>query len=208
MAEVLVLDALRTACSLSEVEQEDPSTTLRLGSGDATVFYRHDPRIQTLENTLSSPASASATSLYGQSCPTAPKSFVNQASCQLVSACAPLVYSSAPFTLNAENLRKFYTAGGMYVYALSGLVPSAVDGTLKSACSSSNTRWASFSGPCGAEETPLDAQTKALIAEKIRSSSDAANPVVREIAKVTGDCTTVLDGVSVISAKVEVDGIC
>jgi hypothetical protein len=206
VAEVLILDELRTPCTLSDVEQEDPSTLLRINA--SPHYYRHDPRIQTLGNTLSSPAAATSTSLDGQSCPTAPKTFVNEASCQLVSACSPLVYSSATFTLDAENLRKFYTAGGLFVYALSGLQISSVDGSRKSPCNSAGTRWASLAGPCGAEETALDDETKALIADKIRSSGDATNHLVRNIDKVTGDCTTELDGVSAIGSKVEVDGVC
>ena len=204
VADVLVLDRLYTECNLSEVEQEDTSTLLRVGAN----YYRHDPRVTTLGNTLDSPVAVSSTSLNGQSCPTAPKTFVNQASCRLVAACSQLVYSSVTFTLNAENLRKFYTAGGMYVYAMSGLVISSTDGSRKSPCSSSGTRWASLSGPCGADATPLDNETKALVEDKIRTSNDAANHVVRDIAKVTGSCTTELDGVSVIGSKVEVDGVC
>ena len=204
--EVLVLDALHTPCSLTAVEQEDPSTVLRFGQH----YYRHDPRIQTLENTLAAPAATSVVSLDGQSCPTAPKTFVNEKSCRLVATCAPLVYSSATFTLNAANLRKFYVSGGMFVYALTGLIISSVDGSRKSPCGASGTRWASVpgGGPCGADATPLDDTTKLLVAEKIRSSSDAANPWVRDIDKVTGDCTTELNGVSVIGSKVEVDGVC
>ena len=119
---------------------------------------------------------------------------MNSGSCKLVAAaCSPLLYSSATFTLDASNLRKFYTAGGMYVYAMSGLAISSSDGSRKSPCSASGTRWASLGGPCGADETPLDAETKDLVADKIRTSSDAANGVVRDIAKVTGSCMTELE---------------
>ena len=114
---MLVIDALHTHCGLSDVEQEDSSTLLRVGgaSGSTSIYYRHDPRVRTLDNTLGAPAAFSATSLDGQSCPTAPKSFVNSGACQLVAACSPFVYSSAPLTLNAESLRTFYTSGGMCV---------------------------------------------------------------------------------------------
>lgn len=219
VADVLVLSELHTSCALSDVQQQDESTLLRAsvgagGSGGSSStssyhYYRHDPRIQTLENTLTSPVAATATAVDGQSCPTVPKSFVNQASCVHAPACAPLLYSSAPFTLDAASLRKFYTAGGLFVYAMSGLAISSSDGSRKSPCNA-DTRWARLAagGPCGVEATALDDDTKASLAAKIRSSSDAANPIVRDIQKAGGSCTTELDGVSAIGSKVEVDGVC
>ena len=42
-----------------------------------------------------------------------------------------------------------------------------------------------------------DNATKLGIADKIRTSADASNAVVRDIGRVSGSCTTELDGVSV-----------
>ena len=56
-ADVLVLDALKdTACSLSEVEQEATSTLMRAHGH----YYRHDPRVKTLGNTLEAPVAVSS----------------------------------------------------------------------------------------------------------------------------------------------------
>ena len=54
----------------------------------------------------------------------------------------------------------------------------------------------------------MSASSLEKAASAVSTSNDAANPVVRDIAKVTGSCTTELDGVSVIGAKVVVDGAC
>ena len=73
-------------------------------------------------------------------------------------------------------------------------------------------RWRKLDGgACGEDETALDAQTKATLAEAIRSSTDVTNPFVRDAIPNTvegGSCTEMSDGVTTVGAKVDVDGEC
>ena len=142
--------------------------------------------LRLLENALDSPSEGlphpDATPGAGQcirydcltACPTVPKTFLNQHSCVPMSgACAPTTYDATPLHLNASTLRQFYELGAVLVYVVKGL---RLEGwqARRSPCSG-GSRW--LVGPPDCEETPLDAETKATLAEAIRQADDV-NPYV------------------------------
>ena len=84
--DVKVMQSLNVACPLTKpVGPED--YTFMVYDGD---YYRHEPITQLLENTLENPAGRPATSFpafprerkgNGITCPSAPKTFLNSATC-------------------------------------------------------------------------------------------------------------------------------
>eukprot|EP00933_Yihiella_yeosuensis_P021713 TRINITY_DN1715_c0_g1_i2.p1 TRINITY_DN1715_c0_g1~~TRINITY_DN1715_c0_g1_i2.p1 ORF type:complete len:1866 (-),score=308.01 TRINITY_DN1715_c0_g1_i2:397-5517(-) len=86
-------------------------------------FYRLESRLELLQNTLDAPASSGSWS--GGQCPSVAKTFLNEKGCKLLPGCLPLGSQNVHFELTATNLAKFFTIGGRYVYAVTGLRPSA-----------------------------------------------------------------------------------
>lgn len=83
-------------------------------------YYVEDRRVLFLD--LTSPETVSGSDLSSRTCPTAPKTFLNEDSCVIRNDCSPPVYSSGEsFVLNAQNVRKFYEVGGQYIYRVVGL---------------------------------------------------------------------------------------
>ena len=99
-------------CQLPDVIQSDLES--------AGVFYVHEARVALVENTLETPAT-SDTWLSGQ-CPSVPRSFVNQDSCQLLPGCAPMEMRGVQLHLNVSTLEKFFLSAGRYVYAITQLL--------------------------------------------------------------------------------------
>ena len=83
------------------------------------TFYVEDRRVLFLD--LTDTKTVSGRDLAGKTCPTAPRTFLNEESCTVRSDCSPPVYSSGSFVLNAEAIRTFYDVGGHYIYRISGL---------------------------------------------------------------------------------------
>jgi hypothetical protein len=84
-------------------------------------YYRHDPRVALLSNTMDMPANATAFASIDATpatrLPLVPKTFLNKHSCTPIELGmgATAVYSSATFTLNASMLRTLYTAANRSV---------------------------------------------------------------------------------------------
>ena len=85
----------------------------------------------------------------------------------------------------------------------SGFPHSEPDACEVSPCEKAS-RWRRLGDTC-ASATPLDALTAASLAAAFYASTDI-NPMVRDIAAPEGDCTTELDGVSAIGAKLQMAG--
>eukprot|EP01051_Picozoa_sp_SAG22_P000498 SAG22_NODE_14_length_33165_cov_13.196698_17_plen_79_part_00 len=62
-------------------------------------FYKHDRRLELLQNTVAAPVinstEAAAVAVYAESaCPTTTKSFVNAGGCRRSRTCAPTTYAA------------------------------------------------------------------------------------------------------------------
>jgi len=90
-----------------------------------------------------------------------------------------MTFNSAHFKLNSTMIKKFYTHGGKFVYAIDGLRLES-DGA-KNPCTSGTSRWKRTTGPCAAESTFADAATKALILATLNASTDVHNEFLRDI---------------------------
>lgn len=94
----------------------------------AGSWWRYDPRIMSVTNTLDSPASSDGNEVRGGGCPNVPRTFLNHDSCVRhrpvdgKAACSPSSYSDSPITLDTPTLRRWYTGSGKYVYTMRGLV--------------------------------------------------------------------------------------
>lgn len=213
--EVAILTKWQGACNISAYAQRYPGRAFMIYNGSA---YMHDPRMRSLDlSTESRQSSASQPtdgasgegreSLGRQHCMSIPKTYLNAASCAPSPSC--ITYTPVSIPLENDNLRTIHTVAHAYVYAVTGL---PMDANVRSPCIGVS-RWMNKSAlACGADETPLDAETKATLSSAIRSSTDASNPFVRDAVASSvagGSCTTMSDdGVSPIGAKVEVDGSC
>lgn len=165
------------------------------------------------DNTLESTSDTSLQSTTGKasvmgSCHNVPKTFQNAHTCRPSTACSPVTYRDASVLLNHSSLSIFHQVTSSHIYAVTGL---RLDGSGVVSPCIGTARWRKLSGPCGADETALDADTKATLADAIRGSTDAANPLVRDAIPNTvegGSCTDEYNGVSTVGAKVDVDGEC
>jgi cullin-associated NEDD8-dissociated protein 1 len=108
-------------------------------SNDGT-YYVEDRRVDFIG--LDDPTTVSGLGLSSKTCPTAPRTFLSEDSCVVRHDCAPPVYTSGSFVLNAENVRKYYEVGGQYVYRVVNL-PIITD---------SSSRYEMFS-PCNDAQT-------------------------------------------------------
>jgi hypothetical protein len=167
------------------------------------AYFRHDPRLSMLFNTLAAPANGSSLS-SGVAIPRVAKTFLNRDSCLLVDSLgadgSSTQYSSASFELNHTMLRHFYTAGGKVVYVVEGLRLEAPYAT--SPCSGIS-RWRRHTGACGSDETALGSSTKAALSAAISGSEDVNEHIV-DVEARDAVCT----GASAIGAKLNVDGDC
>ena len=217
--DLAVMTSIRAPCTLSFEAQSMPGAGFLVINGTA---YMHDPRWPTFDNSLESPARQAESPLAAQqslavqvssdeprACHNVPKTFLNSDTCVPSAACSPISFRATGVLLNGSTLTTMHELSKSYIYAVDGL---QLDQNADSPCIGT-ARWRklSITGGCGVGETPLDAATKATLAESIRSCSDANNPFVRDAVANSisgGSCTSSSDGVSAIGAKVDVDGEC
>ena len=142
------------------------------------TFYRHDQRLSLLTNTLASPVSDASGASAVMACPTAPKTFVNRASCVGATTCAPTAYASKLLQLNASTLRLFYTHANRVVYDIAGL--RLEDPEDRDPCGGVETRWKRSSGAC-TSDTSLDSDSRSAIVAALQNATADSNPDVRDI---------------------------
>ena len=206
---VILLSALHIACPFSLGAQVRSSTTFKYGG----YYYRHDPRLVMVDNTVEAPAEVSSVPLDTLASPSAlmcsgaPKTFLNQDSCVVTHGCDSRnvlagipMYSDTPFELNHANLRQMYLAGNSIVYAIDNL---PVTGT---PCDSFPApRWRSLGSSClnNGGETVGGTMRANFIA--LFSTSTDANLVIKDIIVPYAQQSTCSASAG---ARVEVDGIC
>lgn len=149
------------------------------------VWYRYDPRLKLLTNTLESPSSTPAEG----SCATAKATFLNEKiGCVKQSSCAPVSFSAASLTLNETNLRTWFLQNNRFVYYIRDLRLESP--YLDSPCKAGKSRWSRLGpGACPAP-TNLDALTlTTLRAALVAAGTFDTNPFVRDITVTGVNCT-------------------
>ena len=177
-----------------------------------SVFYRFDPRVKRMENTVEAPhvpdVSVSIYSRDNQAmCPSATRNFINTAGCKRGSSCAPMVFSDQPITLDAATIKKWYSLSSKHVHYWAGL--ALTQAYEVSPCVSVKARWERIDPGCTV--TLLDNATAMELANRIRNSVDASNPHVLDtdtIAPSVNCSESQAIGVSTVGAIIDVDGAC
>lgn len=194
---VRLLTQLNVACPLSIGAQLRPSTTMKYGGH----YYLYDPRIVTRDNTVAAPADFSTSSGTAPLlCTSAPKTFLNEATCVRTYGCQSQSYSATSFTLDAATLREFFRSSRSFVYVIDGLRD---DGSWTNPCQSGSalSRWKSLGAACSG--TTVTGTMATTIAAAIRTSTDT-NTFVKDLPSLSSStCTNPGAG-----AQVDVDGTC
>jgi hypothetical protein len=219
---VLLVSQLNVACPFSVGARVRFSTTITFNG----AYYRHDPRIVLLQNTIESPSNPGSTVDDGRmrTCPIrstdatrqrsdigAPKTFLNEDTCIIGRGCSPDEYADTSFELNEYTLRQFFQSGNNFVYAIDKLPLSDENPCLDTA------RWRSLGGPCAGRNTTLDDSTRTILAEAVRSSTDK-NRIVKDVLvgenlerwsdqqSLRAECNA--GPVDSNGAVIDVDGVC
>eukprot|EP00945_MAST-04E_sp_MAST-4E-sp1_P002536 g2536.t1 len=207
--DAIIVERYNAACNDRQVHGN--SFIKLAGRSGEKTWYKHDPRLRLIDNSLKTPANVSAFEDTASTCPSVPKSFLNRGSCvRLSSACSPLKFTNGWLPLNSSNLRLWYTANQKHVHYLTGL--RLENPYHKHLCKiSTYTRWKKVNvGGCvgGITETLQGTETLNTIVNLLNNSLDA-NPYVRDIEVGNEPCNDTLqienDGVGV---KVEAGGLC
>ena len=128
----------------------------------------------TSETSLLGDAGSSGLATRLGACHSVPKTFQNAHTCRPSTACSPVTYRDTSVVLNHSSLLTFHQLTGSHIYAVTGLRLGTAGVT--SPCIGT-ARWRKLAAPCGAAETALDDATKATLAQAIRGSTDAIQPV-------------------------------
>ena len=134
---------------------------------DSTIkYYKYDPRLRLLDNTLDSPANIAPhrdAGVFGHSaaqaqCPLVIPNFLNEGKCvrHTEGTCSPLEFiTDKVIKLDRENLRLWYTTSNKMVFAVDGLPPPT-----SSPCTPHQmSRWRLIKGTCKGGPS-VDAETK------------------------------------------------
>ena len=142
-------------------------------------FFRHDPRLQLMDNTIDAPHIETridsqrdrtfVPSLTPTFCTAVKQSFTNSRGCVRQNSCSQPVWSGGTLTLDEQLLRQLFTRSQKYVYYVTGLRLDGEQGYLGRGFSdseispcSATTRWQTTVGACDAD-TPLDDDTLASL---------------------------------------------
>ena len=88
---------------------------------EENAYWRHDPRLQLLSNTLEQPYNGSVSNAHLLPAPNVAKTFLNEHTCvPLKQQGSVASYTSATFQLNQTMIRNFYDLGSRLVYYVDG----------------------------------------------------------------------------------------
>ena len=188
-------------------------------------YYRHEPRAQLVDNTIDNPyierrityqtdsrvtGGMRRSRLAPSFCPASGPNFMNRGGCVRQNSCSQPVFSEGTVVLNAELIRQLFTKSQKYVYSLTDLSLDGFSDDEISPCSA-QTRWKKTTGrgSCDAD-TPLDAATLASLSAHMANQNEVVlqTPDIIIIQPVQGECTTELNNVSIVGAKVTLNGTC
>ena len=111
---------------LLELKDEGGNAVVKIISLKITcasvIYYRWDPRLRLLDNTLAEPAQIPSDT--ESSCPNVARTFLNRDSCQRRDSgtCAPPVFQRGKMlTLDEATIKAFYSEGNRYVHRIADL---------------------------------------------------------------------------------------
>ena len=145
---------------------------------DGTIkFYKFDPRLRLLDNTLDSPANVGPlrdAGAFGHSaaqaqCPLLKKNFLNEGKCvrHTEGTCSPLEFETDKIIkLDRATLRLWYTTSNMMVFAVDGLSPKSSPCTPRQ-----RSRWRLIPGTCKGDGSKVDATTKATLLQVLQKQN-------------------------------------
>ena len=176
--EVFIMKSPRKDCQKNLFKAGSSFVGFATSNTDRTLqFYKHDPRLRLLDNTLDSPADISAdrdTGVFGHSaseaqCPLAIPNFLNEQKCvrHTEGTCSPLEFiTDKKVKLDRTNLRLWYTTSHKHVLAVDGLQSAE-----SSPCTPRlRSRWRLLSGKCKGGPS-LDAATKKTLTKALRKQN-------------------------------------
>ena len=201
LPDVLLVERLYKKCPPPSQPDLAVSGLVFMQAGDGK-YYKFDPRVKLVDNTLRSPVDVQVASSVPNSCPAAQKTFLNRAGCVQRASCSPPTYTTKPIALDDANIKKWYKLSGRHVHWMSGLqltTPYDDDHPCKG-----RSRWLKRgTGSCPAP-TALAAATLKTLADALAASLDTNNPFVRDITDPAGEC----DGKTTVGAVVTAAGAC
>ena len=181
VADEFIMQAPRKSCQRNLFKAGSSFVGFATSKTDATIqFFKFDPRLRLLDNTLDSPADISGlrnASVFGHSggeaqCPLVAPNFVNRGKCvrHTEGTCSPLEFlSQKTVKLDRTNLRLWYTTSNKMVYAVDGL--TAED----SPCTPHlRSRWRLLPGTCQGGPT-LDVDTQKTLLEALKKHDGICN---------------------------------
>ena len=115
-------------------------------------FYRFDPRVKLMTNTLEVPATPEHPE---QTCPAVKENEFNLGTCRRDTSCAPTEYTSKDFELNVANMRAFYEKSDTprLVYHATGLRVADMSKASELCDEGTRTRWKITNGSCVGGDT-------------------------------------------------------
>ena len=187
--------AMHGSCEDGDVHSQGGNTYMRIVDGPVAAFYRLDPRLKLLTNTIEKPADVDPNVDYASQCPLVTRSFVNGGSCvRRAATCSPLAFNERSITLNETTMRMWYTQSQRYVHYITGL--RLENDYAVSPCEKGISRWSKLrDGVCRAVQEPatsLNSVTMTTIRAVLEASTDSTNPYVRDVnidSSQLGDCT-------------------
>ena len=185
--DVFIMKSPRKDCQKNLFKAGSSFVGFATSKTDETIqFYKHDPRMRLLENTLDSPADISAArdkGVFGHStaeakCPLVNPNFLNENKCvrHTEGTCSPLQFTSdKAVKLDRTNLRLWYTSSHKHVLAVQGLAPES------SPCTRNlRSRWHLVPGKCKGGPS-LDADTKKILVQALRKQNGMCDHVLSSL---------------------------
>lgn len=171
--DIIVLTQITSSCSLGTKDAF-------IGYNDG--YYRYDPRLKLLENSLENPVNVDA---QNDICPVVVRNFINAPQCVRRATCAPLTFSAAPVKLDDSTLRAWFTESNRAVYYFTGL---RLEAPYEISPCTGMSRWRRLGpGPCNRTATLSD-ETLTTLTNALANSTDT-NPYVRDITLNGKNCT-------------------
>eukprot|EP01046_Picozoa_sp_COSAG06_P010573 COSAG06_NODE_579_length_14027_cov_2.460942_5_plen_3130_part_00 len=203
---------LRDSYSLRNIVENcelPPNPTVFIYHGER--YYRHEPRSQLVDNTVDGPHIEDRITYQGF-CPAAGRTFTNADGCVRLNSCSTPSWTEGTVTLNDDLMQQLFAKSQKYVYVLTNYSLDGFSDDEISACSV-RTRWKKTTGSACDMDTPLGAATLTSLSAALQPQPNQTEVVLETpdviiIEAVQGECTTELNGTSIVGAKVTLDGTC
>ena len=183
-SDVFIMKSPRKDCQKQLFKAGSSFVGFATSKADGTIkYYKYDPRLRLLDNTLESPANIAPqrdVGVFGHNtaqaqCPLVIPNFLNEGKCvrHTEGTCSPLEFvTNKLIKLDRENLRLWYTTSNKMVFAVDGLPPPKT-----SPCTPRQlSRWRLVKGTCKGGPS-IDADTKGTLLEALQKYSKMCNTI-------------------------------